>query len=172
MATEYRTARQDVVKLVEELIAEFHPELLDARIGLLMRVPAPINGDKTVFAKARKVPLEQKQFMAYDFVIWFADEIWASLEPYQRRALVDHELCHCTMTDEGDAKMRLHDLEEFLVIIERHGFWWPQAKQAQEVFQARLGLELERLGVVEAIAAEKDVLDQVDEFFSEEDGDA
>ena len=44
------------------------------------------------------------------------------MTPEQRRALIDHELSHCSFLDQVP-EMRHHDIEEFKHIIERYGFW-------------------------------------------------
>jgi hypothetical protein len=168
MAVEYSKARGDVVALVQAVIEQHHPDLAGARIGVLMRETAPkVGGIRRIYGKARKVSAEQYPFMPYDFVIWFAEDVWAELNGLQRRALVDHELCHCTVTPEEEARIQRHDMEEFYVIIERYGFWWPFAQEAEQVFQARLGLE-GTAGAVEAIdpaQMDLDVQEQVDGLF-------
>jgi len=60
----------------------------------------------------------------YDFLIWVSYEDWMAMSPTKRKALIDHELCHCQYdSDERKATVRPHDIEEFAEIIERYGFW-------------------------------------------------
>lgn len=61
-----------------------------------------------------------------DFILIFDASYWRMMEPHQRTALVDHELCHCIQNEKGDGwAIRGHDLEEFTGVIERHGIWLP-----------------------------------------------
>lgn len=63
------------------------------------------------------------------FVLEIAQNTWETLTDAQRRALVDHELCHLAMEPDEDipgrwiGRTRGHDLEEFVGIVERHGLW-------------------------------------------------
>lgn len=139
MAAEYFQASSSIVALMEEVVEQHHPDLAEARIGVLMRDVAPRSQGRRVFGKAKKVGPELKVLLPHDFIIWFAQDVWEELDHIQRRALVDHELCHCTIDNEK-AKMKSHDLNEFLCIFERYGFWWPQSEEAERVFQAQLGL--------------------------------
>ena len=41
----------------------------------------------------------------------------------QHIALVDHELCHLLLDDEGRVTSRAQDDEEFAAVIKRHGLW-------------------------------------------------
>ena len=53
--------------------------------------------------------------------------LWDGMTPQQRRALVDHELCHLSVEQDDDGswvgRTRGHDVEEFVSIIDRHGLW-------------------------------------------------
>lgn len=150
MAAEYAQADQDIVDMVTEVLEQHHPDLAEARIGILIRETAPKSNGKRIFGRAKKVGPELKVLIPHDFIIWFAQDTWEELTPFQRRALVDHELCHCTVTNDK-AKMVSHDLNEFLVIIERYGFWWPMAEEAEQVFQSRMSLGEVTKGSVEAL---------------------
>lgn len=71
--------------------------------------------------------------------IWY--EGWVNMTPEQRRALIDHELCHCIVEEDeetGNTKlgMRGHDIEEFNEIVSRHGFWRPEVQTFVEEAQA------------------------------------
>lgn len=55
-------------------------------------------------------------------------ERWG-LTDAQRIALIDHELCHCEVDDDGNLYARPHSIEEFTEIIERHGLWKGDVKE-------------------------------------------
>lgn len=68
------------------------------------------------------------------FVIEIASDMWGTddelgnrfgLSDAQRVALVDHELCHCTVNEDGVPTLLHHDVEEFGQVVERHGLWKP-----------------------------------------------
>lgn len=62
------------------------------------------------------------------FVITVYETFWNRMRDETKRAVVDHELMHCgaSLDKFGDVKLwlRPHDLEEFSVIVERHGYEW------------------------------------------------
>lgn len=135
MPADFYPANEEVVELVERVIKLYHAPLEEARIGLLFRDEAPRSGKRVTMGQAKKVAPAEKALIPYDFIIWFARDIWESITPQQRFALVDHELCHCGIElDDGGAKTKMipHEVEEFNCIIERHGFWWPGAHQTQQ----------------------------------------
>lgn len=127
---EYKAADKHLIQMAQELIDEFHPWLKNARIGFMWRKEAPSSNSRTILGKARKVSDEQKVFLDYDFVIWIAKDKFDQFELAQRRALVDHELCHCGWSD-GECYIRKHDVEEFNIVIQRHGFWQDGLKPIQ-----------------------------------------
>lgn len=141
MSTTYRPAPA-VQRIATDLIAKHHHHLDDVRIEYVFRSEAATSNGKTVMGKARKItglnaylsqPLEPDETPAGGevdyFVVEIAEDVWTILDDGQRKALVDHELCHCT-TDwdkDGDLvlKIKAHDLEEFKAVVDRHGLWQP-----------------------------------------------
>jgi hypothetical protein len=163
----YYKAGDDVLEVVKDMIESHHEELLDANIGVLMRDEAPTPNGVATYSKVRKVSDEERalQRIPYDFVIWFAQDVWDTLTPNQRRAAVDHELCHCCYGN-GERAIVKHDIEEFLCVIQRHGFWRPGIGNTTErVIQQRLSF-VEALGSVRAV--DRDVLAQVGDIFPDE----
>jgi len=68
-----------------------------------------------------------------DYVIIVNKEVWDLMNKSQRKAMLDHELCHAVVEydDEKDSvkfKLRHHDCEEFNEIVERHGLWRQEVK--------------------------------------------
>jgi hypothetical protein len=126
MAIEWTEASRDVIATAEEIIRQYHADLRNANIGFLFRSEAQSSGDKQVTATASKVSDKLRPFLDYDFIIWVAEDVWKSLTHERRQALIDHELCHCQYIGgpgEGKATILHHDIEEFIVIIERYGLW-------------------------------------------------
>jgi hypothetical protein len=166
MSANYQPAPDEIIDLARELIDLYHEDLADARIGLLMRDKAATSNGMTVLGKAKKLSADMRAYLPYDFIIWVAKDYWRILEPMQRRALLDHELCHLIM-DDDEPKIRGHDIEEFNAIIERYGYWWPGAGETVLATQRQFGF-LRRVGSVTAAdlaAVNGDVMDQVGDLF-------
>lgn len=137
----------EVEEIARRLIAQHHTHLLElghVRIEYLFRSEAASSNGKTVYGKARKLsglgaflalgddapegrPDAETPEVEPFFVMEIAADCWATLTPKQRIALVDHELSHFKVAVNHDTGVKLslaaHDLEEFKVIVERHGLW-------------------------------------------------
>lgn len=131
------TDAQEVEEIAYTVIRRWHPHLAASEIRYLFRDGGAWNsGGKTVLAKAGKLGA-QAQFLAgdADAVIIVDAARWEELNSDQRLALVDHELCHLVQaTDKNEAqvfqvdgrpllRVRAHDVEEFVEVIQRHGLW-------------------------------------------------
>lgn len=145
MGTSYWRAK-DVEEIAEKLIAEHHTHLADQRIHYLFREPTASSKGNVVLGKARKigginahlvglVGRDHLEGPADFFVVEIAAVEWQELTEAQRIALVDHELCHFDVEEPEDPDkdrkliVRGHDLEEFQVIVERHGLWRPPVEE-------------------------------------------
>lgn len=142
MTVEYSEATE-VELLARESIEQHHPDLRaeQHRIVYVFRSEAAVSNGKEVWGKARKVT-GLNAFLARGgqpfFVIEIAADIWKHLEPSQQRALVDHELSHCYVTDTGDLTLLPHDIEEFGGIVHRHGLWHQDVQSFAKVVQLHL----------------------------------
>lgn len=131
-----------VQRIAEQLIGKHHHVLDDVRIEYVFRSETKKSRGREVWGEAKKIsglnaylsqedgPSEAASGDVDYFVIEISEPVWAILDAGQRKALVDHELCHCTTEfDEasGDLvlKMRPHDVEEFKAVVDRHGIWRP-----------------------------------------------
>jgi hypothetical protein len=124
--------------LLEDLVDTFHGELSEARVALAWHVGwrSDTDGRKTL-GKARKVGELDREMTGFDLIVILSESfvLDPSVSEAQRRALIDHELCHFALRydkndePELDAKGRKlyrlvkHDLEEFAAVAERHGVW-------------------------------------------------
>jgi len=121
----------EAARLGESLVEANHPHLVKLKIAYLFKLapesksrkPAR-SGKKKTWAKASLIPPKYEELLNdnYKFLIEFDGAVWAALNIKQKRALVDHELCHCGNDIDG-VYMKHHDLEEFRSIVERYGFW-------------------------------------------------
>ena len=125
MATEYWQCGEDVHEMAREIIEAHHPNLIEAGIIYLFRDKAPQRAGKTICGTASKVSAKENAIARshYAFKIEIAFDVWTLQTDEWRRALLDHELCHCTGDAEEGWEIVGHDLEEFTCIVERHGLW-------------------------------------------------
>lgn len=123
-------------ELLRWVRGKWHQEIDQAKIALafLKKVKADRDGIR-MLGRIHKASDLQREFVAWDFVILLNEEVWRSEDwtDKQKKALLDHELCHVTVSlDKTDAvrtddkgrtlyRMRRHDIEEFRVIVRRHG---------------------------------------------------
>lgn len=130
----------EVEAIAESLIEEIdrHMDLGKARIEYVFVRPAPKSKGRTVWGSARKISGLAAHLAARHraarfrepvpfFVVSISHDIWVDLDERQRRALVDHELCHLWVAEDEDGELVLgvggHDVEEFAGVIARHGLW-------------------------------------------------
>lgn len=139
--------------ILEQLIAQHHTELKDARIALAWNLTWKADADgRAKLGMCKKASDLDRELAAYDFVIVLRRDFFESVSvtDQQRRALLDHELCHAAVTDDGRGepitdergrivyRIRKHDLEEFREIVERHGTWKKDLEAfAQAIDRAR-----------------------------------
>lgn len=122
--------------MLNELIEEHHEELTNARIALAWSLTwKPDTDGRVKLGQCKKRSELDREFNDLDFVIVLRQEFVQSPEvkDAQRRALLDHELCHATirLDREGEPaldergrkvyRLRKHDIEEFSEIVARHG---------------------------------------------------
>lgn len=141
MPTEVTITRAHAVEqIAQRIVGEHHGHLIEARILYLFTDKPKQSKGQSVLATASKLDAVKRWMTSdmdggddgYDFLLMFDSKAWAVLEADQRRALVDHELCHCQkgINDDGSPKwwIRGHDVEEFAAVIERHGLWHRSVK--------------------------------------------
>lgn len=143
-----------VERIAEKLIRNHHTHLVDVEVRYVFRSETAKSNGKPILGKARKLsglnaylaqPAGDPDAADF-FVVEISEPAWEVLDTAQREALVDHELCHCiTVHDEDTDEVRLalapHDLEEFRVIVERHGLWQPDVRKfAQTIAQGQFDL--------------------------------
>jgi hypothetical protein len=135
--------------MLNRLVEVHHSELTNARIALAWnRSWKPDADGHSKIGQCKKASDLDRELAPYDFVIMLRADFWHSSEVTddQRRALLDHELCHATVKEGKDGeparderdrviyRMRKHDVEEFSQIVERHGLY----KRDLESFAAAL----------------------------------
>lgn len=133
-----REAQPELYALMDELVEGYHPDLEDARIALAWRHGWKADPDgRCVLGQMRKASDLDRQLHSYDFALLLNFEVWQAVtfSEAQRRALLDHELCHGAIArdSEGETRytpdgqvvyrIRKHTIEEFHEVVARHGQW-------------------------------------------------
>lgn len=144
-----RESGRGLYALLDDLVEQFHEDLKAAKIALAWNKSwQPDVDGRVILGKCRKASDLDRELVDYDFVIILRKEFMTdpSVSDDQRRALLDHELCHACLKVDGDAepvedergrkvyRTRKHDIEEFSEIIARHGCY----KRDLEQFAAAL----------------------------------
>lgn len=159
MAKTYTIIREgsDEYNLLQQIIEknETQQHLKEAKICLLFADQDMRSKGKRRLGHARKATGFEKLFCGYDFIITLNYLWWRLARPQQKRALLDHELCHCGVvrdkkgqlkidkeTGKVQFEMRKHDYEEFHEIIERHGAVLSEAAAHAESMEKAKQLKL------------------------------
>ncbi|OPX87761.1 MAG: hypothetical protein A4E53_02383 [Pelotomaculum sp. PtaB.Bin104] len=123
----------NVEEIASQLIEEHHRHLVNAKIKFLKRYGNWKAKGKTRLGSAEKVSEKHKYLTGYDFIIIINGIVFDSLRQQEKEALVDHELCHCGVTDKDEFCIWPHDLEDFIAIVRRHGLWMEELKRFADV---------------------------------------
>ena len=123
-------------RILAEIRKKDHAHLEEAKIGLAWRIGWKADTDKHLkLGQCRKRGDLDRELDSFDFIIMLNDEAWPSLNDAQKRALIDHELCHAALSLDSDGsqkyndrdrlvcRIKKHDVEEFRCIVDRHGLW-------------------------------------------------
>lgn len=131
--------------LGREVLDMYHEDKMGlATFLFVFRDPPATCGTTTVLGKASKIPERWCNIsnLTEDFLIEIASVPWKEMSKDERIALLDHELCHCTVethpkTGKVKLSMQPHDLEEFLEIYRRHGEWRPALQSIATMVRKR-----------------------------------
>ena len=130
----------DVERIARQLIVQHHGHLVDAKIKYLFRRGPWSSQKRETLGKATKVTGVNEYLTGLDFIIMINIEVWEQLNQKERVALIDHELEHCCREDDKYF-VQGHDVEDFLAVIRRNGFWTPDLRRVQdEAVQGKLEL--------------------------------
>ena len=112
--------------MLEELVDKHHEDLAQARIALAWNLTwKPDVDGRQQIGKCKKASDLDRELMGFDFVIVLLREFWEekAVDDHQRRALLDHELCHGALKLDKDGepvedergrevyRIRKHDVE-------------------------------------------------------------
>lgn len=137
----FEEADEDLLTLAEEVMDTHHKLLKRARIGFAFLSEAPTRKGRKVLAQVSLVPDAVEFHLQLDYLLWVARDEWDAMNGMERRAVLDHEFCHCDLKENGDWGLRDHDVQEFIEIIHRHGLWNNGLVELGHVVQGVLPLE-------------------------------
>lgn len=126
----------DIEKVAFEVIKKYHPALAQLRIAYLVRYGSWSSKGRDTWAKVFKASDRDRLLHKYDYVLVVNAEVWAALDGPTREALIDHELSHIGMDENGQWKMFGHDLEDFIAVVRRRGAWMEEARRYLEAAEA------------------------------------
>jgi hypothetical protein len=156
MAKTYSAASADLLKRIERMQAEHHPDLAKVTVGALFvfddekTEPVLKHQGYGAAAVVRITPLKDRALGMADALIVVDRAHWQKLSAAQMNALIDHELEHLVTvldTDTGKPKfdsmdrpklaMRQHDhqLGWFDAVARRHGEASPEICQARQLLE-------------------------------------
>lgn len=139
-----------IYSMLAELVREHHDELRGARFAIAWNLTWQPDADgRTKIGMCKRASDLDRELAAFDFVILLRRAFWKDerVSDVQRRALLDHELCHAARatTKGGDPatdergrpvwRIRKHDIEEFSEIVDRHGMWSRDLENLADAFR-------------------------------------
>lgn len=125
----FRQAPDEIIAVTDRLIATQFPHLAGARILLLVREQAQASEPGQFAVAAAGVPTDEAQASQFDYVMWYAWDVWQILDEKDRDALTFHELTHCSRNDQtGKPELKPHDASVFNREVELYGMWWVDAQ--------------------------------------------
>lgn len=111
-------------ELGNQIIEELFPRLLNVKIAWLASDKEKKNNGKIVFGECSKVTEKYDWCCPYDFTITIYEPNCNGFTPEQYKILLEHELMHVGVSENGSLSVVPHDAEEFTEIIRKYGIDW------------------------------------------------
>lgn len=128
----------EVECIAHDLIYKYHSRLVNAKIKYLFRHGSWTSQKRETLGQAVKVAGVNQFLTGLDFIITINSEVWSLLDEKERIALIDHQLEHCCEKD-GKYFIQGHDVEDFVAVIKRNGFWTPDLRKVEnQAIQGKL----------------------------------
>lgn len=141
-----------IYSLMTEIITAAHEHLAPAKIALAWCTAwAPDPDGHVILGQCKRASDLDRELADFDFIILLRRSFWNDerVTDAQRRALLDHELCHAAVRVDahGDPqkddrgriiyRTRKHDIEEFTDIVKRHGTYKSDLEAFAKALQIR-----------------------------------
>lgn len=117
-----RPAPPELEAIAKELIVRDFPHLLEKRFVLAVRDVAPQTSEGQSTAAA--VGISTNPNDPFDYIFWFAWDVWQLFTTNEREAIVFHEFMHCDSSRADSTGLRPHDASVFDEEVKRYGVWW------------------------------------------------
>lgn len=122
--------------VLDKVITQYYSDLLNTKFKLVFdmkEIPTKLGSIRRVSEREKCSGIDA------DLMLIVAGVWWNKTENASKEALIDHELAHVEYVIKEDGskqyKMRKHDIEEFLSVVERHGAWTIQLHMFNEVLR-------------------------------------
>lgn len=144
-------------EMLQYAVAQWHPDLAEARIVLVWRTEwKPDQDGRLKIGECKIVPELERELHGYDVEVLLNKEVFtnADLTRQHKLAVMDHELSHVTpaIDNNGDEKRdeknrivyrkRAHEVEEFLPVLNRHGCYTSELERLAAVMAERSDMPL------------------------------
>jgi len=136
-------AGQDVRKVADDLIVQYHHHLANAGILFVLedyepdKMGAAFGVQGEVWGFCQRLGGEFRRLTGYDFKITFCAGVWEIVKPVVKTWLCDHELMHCDRNERGVWCVRDHDIEMFTDEAERYPKMGPIVAKMNRLLEAR-----------------------------------
>jgi len=129
---EFRKVSRNVVDILDETKRNNQDDL-DPNIDKAKIISLFVLSEKCDFlGRISKTTGVWKYLSDYNYIMLLHEPEWLNLTENQKHALVFHELLHIRTREDKDEnivwQLRKHDIEEFLPVVKKFGFWSPQLK--------------------------------------------
>lgn len=116
---------EDLKLIGQKVISMFDKfeNLEDINIAYLWSDKQKKKGTNTVYGDCEKVSDKHKALSGYDFCITFYADA-ENLNEETKEHLMEHELMHIGIDEDGKHSIVQHDLEDFKEIIDKYGTNW------------------------------------------------
>jgi hypothetical protein len=121
-APELRALANKVIKKNKDLFSLIREQKIS--IGYCYSDLEKKKANGRTFAECRKVPAIYKTWLRYDFIIVFYEPNTMLMDEEQLEILMQHELMHIGISDDGKLMIVPHDIEDFRRIIDDYGLDW------------------------------------------------
>jgi len=126
--------KSNILEEIAQQVINEYP--LDSKIKEAKIVYLFSTRKKSNFAgKIQKPGGTWKYLSDYDFVVIIHQESWNNFAQDQKKALLYHELSHVFHKEKDNKiiwKLRVHDVEEFINVVEHFGYWSPMLKELKK----------------------------------------
>lgn len=126
----------EIYAMLGELVEAHHDHLIGAEIRIAFYEGWNPDDDGHLTLGKCKIASElDRRLHGCQVIVILNRDAWEHFSERQKRALLDHELCHAEIKLDKDLqpveaeegrkvyRTRKHDIEEFRAVVERHGIW-------------------------------------------------